>query len=43
VHAVLQQNPSTQKPVAHWSPAVHAAPIFAVPEHSPDTQFPLTH
>jgi hypothetical protein len=43
VHAVLQQKPSTQKPVSHWSPAVQAAPIAALSEHEPDTQLPLTH
>ena len=43
VHAVLQQKPSTQKPVSHWSPAAHAAPFSVVLEHNPDTQLPLTH
>jgi hypothetical protein len=43
VHAVLQQTPSTQKPVMHWSPAVQAAPFSPVLEHNPSTQWSLTH
>jgi hypothetical protein len=29
VHARSQQNPSTQKPLTHWSLAVHAVPLGA--------------
>lgn len=36
VHAELQQRPSTQKPVAHWSAAAHGAPPASV-----GTQVPL--
>jgi hypothetical protein len=30
VQALLQQTPSAQNPLAHWVPAVHACPIFAL-------------
>jgi hypothetical protein len=43
-HAVLQQKPSTQKPVAHWSAAVHAAPLAKLPEQiRAAEQLPLAH
>ncbi len=32
-HAVLQQNPSTQFPVAHWLLAVHAVPCVSFAAH----------
>ena len=35
VQAALQQKPSTQKPVSHWSPAAHAAPLAKLPEQIP--------
>ncbi len=28
-HAVLQQTPSTQKPLAHWRPTSHGWPLTA--------------
>jgi hypothetical protein len=31
-HAVSQQKPSTQKPLAHWDAALHAAPRARPPE-----------
>jgi hypothetical protein len=35
VHAVSQQTASAQKPLAHWSAAVHAAPFVPVGRQSP--------
>ena len=35
VQAVLQQKPSTQRPVTHWSPVVHVAPLAMPPEQIP--------
>jgi hypothetical protein len=29
VHALLQQTPSTQKPLAHWPPEEHELPLAA--------------
>lgn len=34
VHAVLQQTPSAQKPLAHWSTAVHAVPLVSLRTHA---------
>jgi hypothetical protein len=35
VHAVLQQNPLAQKPLLHWSVAVHDAPSAAMATQVP--------
>jgi hypothetical protein len=41
VQAVLQQTPSTQKPLAHWapSPPVHVAPLACPRVHTPLSQY----
>ena len=37
---LLQQNPSTQLPLAHWEAAVHAVPFVAT--HAPALQYALS-
>jgi hypothetical protein len=37
-HAPLQQKPSTQKPLAHWSRAVHATPSPCMGTQAPPLQ-----
>src|SRR5580698_9421080 len=39
VQAPSQQNPSTQKPVAHWSAAVHVLVPAAFTTHTPEAQY----
>jgi hypothetical protein len=34
VHAVLQHTPSAQKPLWHWSTAVHAVPLVSLSTHA---------
>jgi hypothetical protein len=38
VHALLQQNPSTQKPAVHWLFAAHAPPVAFLGAHVPVEQ-----
>jgi hypothetical protein len=38
LHALLQQNPSTQNPLAHWSFAVQANPCMICARHAPPLQ-----
>lgn len=42
-HAVLQQTPSEQLPVAHWLPAEQAVPTACTPVQVPPTQLPDAH
>jgi hypothetical protein len=44
VHAVSQQSPSAQKPLAHWSVALHAVPLVPFGTHAlPEQKEPATH
>ena len=38
VHAVLQQKPLAQKPLVHWSVAVHVVPVAALGTQRPPEQ-----
>jgi hypothetical protein len=40
-HATLQQTPSTQKPLVHWSLALHVWPFGSWGEHAPALQYAL--
>ena len=37
-HAVLQQTPSTQLPLAHWLAAEHVGPMGFLGTHDPELQ-----